>query len=146
VPLTPQPTPGGKIAGKNAGLTGPTTRYSIDLMIRWSDVALVAKEDGTHQGKLEVGLLAWDIKGKSVNWEKGTQPLTLTPELYKAVKQSGIPTHMEVDLPNTDVFLKLGVVDGTSLKVGTLEIPLHIAAANTTAQAAPSQVQKADKP
>jgi len=131
VPENPQPTPGGKIAGRNPRLTGPVTRYSIDLFIRWSDVALATGSDGTHQGKLEVGLIAWDSQGKSVNWEEGIQQMALKPEVYAAVQKSGIPAHMEVDLPNTDLYLKLGVLDGTSGKAGTLEIPLHPANTST---------------
>jgi VWFA-related protein len=146
VPATPQPAPGGKIAGRNASLSGPTTRYSIDFFIRWSDVVLTAGADGTHQGKIEVGLIAWDMKGKSVNWEEGTQQMALKPDIYAAIQKSGIPAHMEVDLPNTDLYLKLGVMDGTTGKAGTLEIPLHVAAANTTAQAANGQAHEAEKP
>jgi VWFA-related protein len=139
VPLAPQPAAGGKLAGKNASLSGATTRYSIDLMIRSSDVVLKAETDGTHQGEIGVGLIAWDMKGKSVNWEQGMQQMALKPDLYAAIQKSGIPAHMEIDLPNTDVFLKLGVTDGTSGKAGTLEIPLHVAAANSLAQAAKAQ-------
>jgi hypothetical protein len=146
VPATPQPAPGGKIAGRNASLSGPTTRYSIDLFIRWNDIALATAGDGTHRGQLEVALIAWDAKGKSVNWEEGTQRMALKPDIYAAIQKSGIPAHMEVDLPNTDVYLKLGVVDETSGKAGTLEIPLREAAANTTAQAAQGQQQEASKP
>lgn len=131
VPMTPQPTPGSKIAGRNAKLAGPTTRYSIDFFIRWSDVALTAGADGTHQGKLDVGLVAWDQRGKSLNWEEGTQQMALKPDVYAAIQKSGIPAHLEIDLPNTDLYLKLGVVDGTSGKAGTLEIPLHPARAMT---------------
>ena len=119
VPLTPQPAAGGKLAGKNASLSGATTRYSIDLMIRSSDVVLKAETDGTHQGEIGVGLIAWDMKGKSVNWEQGMQQMALKPDLYAAIQKSGIPAHMEIDLPNTDVFLKLGVTDGTSGKAGS---------------------------
>jgi VWFA-related protein len=133
VPVTPQPRPVGKIAGRNASLSGPTTRYSIDLFIRSSDVALAAGADGTHQGKIEVGLIAWDTKGKSVNWEEGTQQMALKPDVYAAIQKSGIPAHLEVDLPNTDLYLKLGVVDGTSGKTGTLEVPLHPVSTTTAA-------------
>ncbi len=146
VPVTPQPAPGSKIAGKNASLSGPSTRYSIDFFVRWSDVALAAGAADTHQGKLEVGLVAWDAKGKSVNWEEGTQQMTLKPDVYAAIQKSGIPAHMEIDLPNTDLYLKVGVVDATSGKAGTLEIPLHVAVADATAQAARSPSHAADKP
>jgi len=66
-----------------------------------------------------------------VNWEEGIQQMALKPEVYAAVQKSGIPAHMEVDLPNTDLYLKLGVLDGTSGKAGTLEIPLHPANTST---------------
>ncbi len=131
VPVTPQPVTGGKIAGRNASLSGPTTRYSIDFFIRWNDVALAAGAGGTHQGKVEVGLVAWDTKGKSVNWEEGTQQMALGPDVYAAIQKSGIPAHLEIDLPNTDLYLKLGVVDGTSGKAGTLEVSLHPVSATT---------------
>jgi VWFA-related protein len=141
VPAAPQPGPGGKIAGKNASLAEPTTRYTIDFMIRWNDVALAAMADGTHQGKIDVGLIAWDRKGKSVNWNEGILPMTLNPDLYAAIQKSGIPAHMEIDLPNTDVYLKLGVLDETTGKAGTLEIPIHFVpeTAAVTPQAAPSK-------
>jgi hypothetical protein len=141
VPAAPQPGPGGKIAGKNASLAEPTTRYTIDFMIRWNDVALAAMADGTHQGKIDVGLIAWDRKGKSVNWNEGILPMTLNPDLYAAIQKSGIPAHMEVDLPNTDLYLKLGVLDETTGKAGTLEIPIHFVpeTAAVTPQAAPSK-------
>jgi hypothetical protein len=32
---------------------------------------------------------------------------------------------MEIDLPNTDVYLVTGVYDWSTSKAGTLEIPLH---------------------
>jgi hypothetical protein len=39
----------------------------------------------------EVGLIAWDTKGKSVNWEEGTQQMMLKPDVYAAIQKSGIP-------------------------------------------------------
>jgi VWFA-related protein len=138
VPVTPQPVPGGKIAGSNASLSGPTTRYSIDFIIRWNDIALAAGDDGKHRGKFAIGLIAWDVNGKSVNWEEGMQALALKPDGYAAIQKSGIVEHMEIDLPNTASYLKLGVVDAASGKAGTLEVPLH--PANTTT-ASTSSVQ-----
>jgi hypothetical protein len=132
-PATPQPAPGAKHAGRNPEFSGPLTtyssgpftRYSIDFMIRWTDVAFTEAADGTHQGKIEAGLVAWDTKGKAVNWTEGTQQMALKPEIYTAIQKSGIPAHMEIDLPNTEIFLKIGIFDLDSGKAGTLEIALH---------------------
>jgi hypothetical protein len=60
-----------------------------------------------------------------------TQGMALKPEVYAAIQKSGVPAHMEIDLPNTDVYLETGVYDWSTGKTGTLEIPLH-PGANTT--------------
>jgi VWFA-related protein len=68
LPMSPQPAANSPHAGKNAKLTGPTTRYSVDFMIRWTDVKLDAQADGSHTGKVQVELLAYDRDGNAVNW------------------------------------------------------------------------------
>jgi len=130
-PLSPQPPLGATRAGKNPKLTGPTTRYAVDFMIRWTDVRLDAADDGTHTGKMQIGLMAYDRDGNAVNWVGATQGMALKPEVYAAIQKSGVPAHMEIDLPNTDVYLETGVYDWSTGKTGTLEIPLH-PGANTT--------------
>ncbi len=71
VPVDPQPAATAPRAGKNAKLTGPTKRYSVDFMIRWTDVQLEPTSDGKHTGKLQVELLAYDREGHALNWGGG---------------------------------------------------------------------------
>ena len=124
-PVSPQPAPNAARAGKNPKLTGPTTRYSIDFLVRWTDVKLEAAGDGTHTGKMQIGLLAYDREGNAVNWAGATQGMALKPDVYAAIQKSGVPAHMEIDLPNTDVDLDIGVYDWATGKAGTMEIRLH---------------------
>jgi len=131
VPVSPQPAADAKRAGKNAKLTGPTTRYSVDFMVRWTDVALETTANGSHRGKIQVGLMAYDHDGNAVNWVGATQGMDLKPEIYAAIQKSGVPVHMEIDLPNTDVYLETGVYDWSSGKAGTLEVPLSVSDAQT---------------
>jgi len=135
-PAAQQPAPNDKRAGKNPALTGPVTRYALDFMIRWTDVAFDLRPDGTHHGKIQMALQAYDRDGKAVNWEGGTMPMNLKPDTWTAIQKSGIPAHMEVDLPNEEIYLKTGVYDWGSNKVGTLEITLSPSNA-ATAQSAP---------
>ena len=124
-PAVPQPPANAPRAGKNAKLTGPTTRYVVDFMIRWTDVKLALAADGRHTGKIQVELETYDRDGKPLNWEGGTQMMDLSPEVYDAVMRSGVPAHFEIDLPsNQDATLVTGVYDWGTGKVGTLEIPL----------------------
>jgi hypothetical protein len=127
-PVTPQPAPDASRAGMNAKLTGPTTRYSVDFMVHCTDLALEAAADGTHRGKVQAELLAYDHDGNAVNWAGITQGMNLKPDHFASFQKSGIPVHAEIDLPNTDVYLETGVYDWGSGKAGTLEIPLRVGA------------------
>jgi hypothetical protein len=69
--------------------------------------------------------MAYDRDGNAVNWEGAIQGMKLQPDVYTAIQKSGIPSHMEIDLPNTGAYLETGVYDWGTGKAGTLEIPLH---------------------
>lgn len=125
LPAIPQPPASSPRAGKNTKLTGPTTRYSIDFMIRWTDVKLDPEADGTHSGKIQVALQAHDREGNALNWINETQVMKLKPDLYAAIQRSGVPAHMEIDLPSDkDVILDAGVYDLETGRAGTLEVSL----------------------
>jgi VWFA-related protein len=132
VPLSPQPAPGSTRAGMNPNLTGPVTRYAVDFMVRWTDVALDPAPDGKHRGSIQMGLMAYDRNGKAVNWAGGLQRMNLSPNVYASIQKSGIPAHMEIDLPNSDVYLETGVYDWGTGKAGTLEILIHFVPATAT--------------
>ncbi|HVZ83881.1 MAG TPA: VWA domain-containing protein [Terracidiphilus sp.] len=135
-PTDPQPAPDAKLAGQNAKLAKPVRRYSVDMLIRWSDLKLDEARDDRHTGQIEVELLAYDRDGHAVNWTGGTQSMSLDPKLYAAIQHSGVPAHLEIDLPaREDVYLEAGVYDWGTGKAGTLEIP--VPARTDTAQAAP---------
>lgn len=125
LPANPQPAAGSPHAGRNAKLAGSTTRYSIDYMIRWTDVKLDAQPDGTHTGKLDVQLLACDRDGNAVNWTGGTQAMNIKADIFGAIQKSGVPAHIDIDLPSDKyIYLEAGVYDWETGKAGTLEIPL----------------------
>jgi VWFA-related protein len=112
VPADPQPAANAPRAGKNTKLTGPTTRYTVDFMIRWTDVKLQPAADGTHSGKIQVELLAYDREGNALNWVGGAQVMSLAPDIFAAIQRSGVPAHFETDLPaDKDLFLETGVYD-----------------------------------
>jgi hypothetical protein len=146
VPANPQPAPAAAHAGKNPKLACPCTRYNIDFMIRWTDVKfdnVVREADrkmdseakGVYSGKISVGLMAYDRDGNAVNWEGAIQGMNLQPSVYASIQKSGVPAHMEIDLPNTGIYLETGVYDWGTGKAGTLEIPLHPGDATASAAA-----------
>ena len=138
----PQPKPNSPHAGKNPKLICPCTRYDLDFMIRWTDISMTAIDGLHHRGKIEVGLMAYDRDGNAVNWSAVTQGMLLEPDIYKQIQKSGIPAHMEIDLPNKDVYLETGVYDWDTGKAGTLEIPLHVGVTAPTASLQPAVAAK----
>jgi hypothetical protein len=123
-PLEPQPAVDAPRAGGNGKLAAPLTRYKVDLVINPSTVALDLAPDLTHNGKIEVALVAYDKAGQAVNWTGQTLGLGLNPDSYAQVKRVGIPVHLQIDLPATGLSLSTGVYDLTAHKAGTLEIPV----------------------
>jgi len=132
LPATPQPEPTAIRAGYNPKLPSPTTRYTADFLIDWKKVQLQPAPDGTHTGMIRLELLAYDRDGKALNWTGQTMGLTLDAKTYAAIQRSGIPAHLEIDLPNTDVYLASGIYDLSANKAGTLEIPVDVRAALKT--------------
>jgi VWFA-related protein len=123
-PAQPQPAANAPHAGANPKLVGPVTRYSLDFMIRWTDLSLEPMPDGSHQGKVRVELIAYDRDGKALNWVGGVTKMNLKAEIFESIQKSGVPAHIEIDVPKGDVFLATGVFDVKTGKAGTLEVPL----------------------
>lgn len=124
MPLVPQPPPDAAKAGGNTKLAQPLTRYKVDLSISAASVALDLAPDLTHNGKIEVALVAYDSAGQPVNWTGETLGLVLNPDSYSQVKRAGIPVHLQIDLPPAAASLAAGVYDLNARKAGTLEIPV----------------------
>jgi hypothetical protein len=122
---SPQPAPDAPRVGGNTHLAGPLTRYKVDLAINPAGIALDPAPDGSHTGKVEVALIAYDQAGKAVNWTGQTLSLIFNPADYAQVQHSAVPVHLQIDLPAADLFLTTGVYDLTTRKAGTLEVPLQ---------------------
>lgn len=53
--------------------------------------------------------------------------MDLKPDLFAAIEKSGVPAHVEMDLPSDeDVVLEAGVYDWETGKAGTISVPLPV--------------------
>lgn len=124
LPANPQPGANEPRAGGNTRLGGPLTRYKVDFAIPIASLNLSEGQNGERSGKVEVALIAYGKTGSAVNWTAGQMSLTLSAASYAAAQKSGIPAHLQIDLPNTDAYLTTGVYALDARRAGTLEIPL----------------------
>jgi len=104
----------------------PLTRYSFLYSMPASRLSLLSKPDGSHHGSVELDLAAYDTDGKLVTGLSQTVTMPLSDAGYQKFIKGPFRFLQQLDLPSGQLFLRIGVLDHTSNKVGTLEIPLTV--------------------
>lgn len=107
-------------------LRGPVKRYWIDYAADMHQVGVSIGEDGLYHASLEFVALAYDRDGKVLNAAERAIKLNLQPVQYKRIMQSGMPLHQEIDVPTSEVHLRLAIHDLMTDRVGSMEIPLQV--------------------
>lgn len=100
------------------------TRYKVDFALDTTDIALPADADGSHKGVLNVSLIVYDRYANMISREDHLVQLNFKPGQYEAVKQTGVQLHALLAVPKGNYWLRTGIYDRGSHKVGTMEIPL----------------------
>jgi VWFA-related protein len=124
VPTALQPKTGAPRAGGNAQLSGKLTRYRVVFQLQASGLSLVKGADGARRKALELALVVYSHDGKPLHWESRNIELVIKPDQWDRAASEGVSFHQEIDAPAGDVYLRTGVYDSSSNKMGTLEIPL----------------------
>jgi VWFA-related protein len=118
-------TPAGQDA---AQLKGPLHRTVVDLLVDPRGLDFATAQDGTRLDNVEFVLVAYDSDGKRLNYVDRPLQLSLDAEHYAKVRASGFPVRMELDLPAGVFSLRIAVYDLNSGHIGSLEVPLQVAA------------------
>jgi VWFA-related protein len=126
VPSASSPTPNAQPNTAPDKSTGKDkTAYKIDFAVDASDISLKATPDGTYKGKLNITLIVYDRYGNPMNQESHVVDLSFPPDAYAAVQKSGVQLHAQLLVPaKGNYWLRTGILDRDSHKVGTMEIPL----------------------
>lgn len=117
IPATPATTP--ETADKTT-----TSRYSVDFAINRDDLRLTPEADGTHQGVLNEALVVYDRYGTVVSRKDHVIALNIKPGVYTLFQQTGVQLHDSIEVPKGQYWLRAGIYDQASHKVGTMEVPL----------------------
>lgn len=118
-PLPPKTEPS---ANDNPSHTGQ--RYSVDFALDTKDLNLKLENDGTHKGTLVVSLIVFDRYGQISSRRDHLVALNIKPETYAVFQQAGVQLHAEIEAPSSQYWLRTGIYDQASHKVGTMEVPL----------------------
>ncbi len=104
----------------------PLTRYGFLYLVPMTEIGFADGSDGTHRGALEFDVVAYDADGKMVNLISQTLQLPLTKDEYADFVKKPFQFFQQIDLPPGQFTLRVGILDGVSNKIGTLEIPLTV--------------------
>jgi hypothetical protein len=129
--------PGTKVLGTlDPKLQGkPLRRYELQFSMPGRQIAFTNAPDGMHHAALEFDVVAYDVYGKLISQLSQSIDLPLTADRYKQLQGQPFRVVQQIDLPPGEMFLRTGILDRTSDKVGTTEIPITV---NKKSAAAPS--------
>lgn len=98
--------------------------YKVDFAIDLKDVKLNLDTDGLHKGELNISLVVYDRYGNIISREDYLVPLNIKPDVYAMFQNTGVQLHADLAVPKGNFWLRTGIYDRASHKVGTMEIPL----------------------
>jgi VWFA-related protein len=99
-------------------------RYKVDFAIDLNDLKLTLDADGLHKGKLNFSLIVYDRYENIISREDHLAELNIKPDVYASFQQTGVQLHAEIGVPKGNYWLRTGVYDQGSRKVGTMEVAL----------------------
>jgi VWFA-related protein len=103
----------------------PYRRYTILAAAKIGDMTFAMTPDGAYHGAFDFISVVYDPDGKGMNLCANTMHADLSAAQYVAMLKSGIRLRQEIDAPaKGSYFLRIGVHDLASDRVGALELPL----------------------
>jgi hypothetical protein len=104
----------------------PYRRYSVWVGTNIKDFSLTTATDTVHHGSLEFEILLYNATGELLNAVRETARIDLSVEKYESLLQSGLEFRQDIDAPaKGQYFLRIGVRDVDSDRIGTVELPLR---------------------
>jgi VWFA-related protein len=98
--------------------------YKVDFAIDLKDLNLNLGADGLHKGTLNVSLIIYDRYGNIISREDHLAQLNIKPDAYAIFQNTGVQLHAQLAVSKGNYWLRTGIYDRASRKVGTMEIPL----------------------
>jgi VWFA-related protein len=102
--------------------------FRMDTILFQTDihqVRLTQTPDGLRHGTVDFVTVVYDQDGMSVNALRSTAELNVSESTYRSLLRNGLPVRQEIAVPvKGNYFLRLGVHDEASDRIGALEIPV----------------------
>jgi VWFA-related protein len=105
------------------------TRYGLQYAVPSQQIFFKDGKNSSHDGNLDFDIAVFDSNDKLLTGLSQVVKVTLNDAKYKQMLANQEPIHLfqQIDLPPGQLFLRVGVLDHNSDKVGTLELSLRVA-------------------
>jgi hypothetical protein len=103
----------------------PAVRYALDFAITPTDLHLEIGADGKRRGNIEFMAAAFDADGNVVKMERKKSEIVLEPQMYAEVMRVGLQMHREMDVPENAAYLRTGIMDLETGKMGSLTVEMR---------------------
>lgn len=113
-------------AGDDSGGDKGNGRYAIDFAVDPGDLGLKLEPDGNRRDTLNISWIVYDRYGQVVSREDHLVQLNVKPDVYPVFQKNGVQLHGAVKVPKGDYWLRTGIYDERTRKVGTMEVPLRL--------------------
>lgn len=100
----------------------------IDYAVDVHDMRFTDTDDQKKHLAVDFMAAAWDKDFKDAGYTTDVITTNFRPESLQQVLRTGLPAHQELELKPGTYTLRLGVLDRGSQKIGTVDVPLIIAA------------------
>lgn len=102
-------------------------RYGVDFKVSLDDLNLTADADGVRKGTLNLSLIVYDKYGQIALRRDHLVALNIKPEVWDVYeKNGGLQLHADLDVPKGQYWLRTGIFDRNTRKVGTMEVPFSM--------------------
>ncbi|PYX28406.1 MAG: hypothetical protein DMG80_16690 [Acidobacteria bacterium] len=103
----------------------------IDYAVDSHDISFADTTDQKKHAAVDFMSVARDHDFKVSGYSTDTVEADFQPTVYQQIMQTGFPAHQELELKPGTYTLRLGVIDRGSQKIGTVDLPITIAATAT---------------
>jgi VWFA-related protein len=104
------------------------TRYAFSYVVPVQQIAFTGGPNQPHKAALDFDLAVYDTNDKRLTGLSQIVKTTLTDATYQQQMSAKEPIRFlqQIDLPQGELFVRVGVLDHINNKVGTLELPLKV--------------------
>jgi hypothetical protein len=105
------------------------TRYAFSYSVPAQQIAFTPGAKNTHNATLDFDIAVFDTNDKLLTGLSQIVKASLTDKTYQQQLANKEPIRLtqQIDLPPGQLFIRVGVLDHTTNKYGTLELPLKVA-------------------